>query len=492
LAKRGNIYLTDYSQSSKVLAAANKTINILYSNNKQLSSDISSIAEKLSGIVPIDKAKIELKLSETGKSYQVISRDVTSQEADNIKKLNIRGITVASQIERTYPMDDLVSHILGFVGFSGEERAGQYGVEAFYNTTLGGGEIQGKDLILTIDLNIQETIAAKLSETLKKLDSPSGTIIVQEPKTGNILAMVSSPSFDPNNYWASDYITYINPAVQEVYEPGSSFKPVTMAGAIDQGVITPETTYTDSGQVVIADRTIKNFDEKAHGVKTMREVLQMSLNTGVVFVEDKMGDDTFLNNVVAFGFGSKTGIDLSGEVGGNISQLFNNRKINFATASFGQGIAVTPIQLINAYSVIANGGKLMKPNIVSKIIDGDSSEKIEPKIIGAPINEKTAKTIQSMLTDVVDKGFDKARIKGYDIAGKTGTAQIPDESGGYMGQDRFIHNFVGFAPSYNARFVVLIKVDQPKGIKFAADSLSPVFGDIAKYLIRYFNIPPTR
>jgi cell division protein FtsI/penicillin-binding protein 2 len=225
----------------------------------------------------------------------------------------------------------------------------------------------------------------------------------------------------------------------------------------------------------------------------MSEVLQKSLNTGVIFAQNKTGSDQFLNHVVAFGFGQKTGVDLGGEISGNISNLYSGREINLATAAFGQGVAVTPLQLINAYSAIANGGKLMKPQLAESIIRPDgATEQIKPEIIGAPISEETARQMQKMLVDVVDKGFDKARIKGYDIAGKTGTAQIPGGDGGYLTDDQFIHNFVGFAPAYSARFAVLIKIDKPQGIKFAADSLSPVFGDISRYLIRHFNVPPTR
>ena len=179
---------------------------------------------------------------------------------------------------------------------------------------------------------------------------------------------------------------------------------------------------------------------------------------------------------------------------GNIANLYSGRKINFLTASFGQGIAVSPLQLINAYSAIANGGKLMHPYLVKEVVRPDGTTvKTKPTILGTPINEKTSIQLKSMLVDVVDKGFDKARIRGYDIAGKTGTAQIPDPNGGgYLADDQFIHDFVGFAPAFAPKFVVLIRMDRPKGIKFAADSLSPVFGDIARYLIRYFNIPPTR
>jgi len=385
-----------------------------------------------------------IPISKRGNIYfSDYSQSISAKNIAAANKLKIKGANGVSQMDRSYPMDFLASHVLGFVGYSGKQRAGQYGIEGYYDSILGGKN--SDDLILTIDKNIQEIVEAKLSETLKKWSSISGTIIVQDPKTGNILAMASSPSFDPNNYSDYDFKNYLNPAVQQLYEPGSSFKPITMAGAINIGAVAAETTYTDTGAATVADRVIKNFDEKAHGVKTMREVLELSLNTGAVFVENKMGDDAFLNTAVAFGFGQKTGIDLSGEINGNISELYNNRKINFATASFGQGIAVTPIQLINAYSVIANGGKLMKPNVVREIDSTDGKKQtIKPKILGAPITEKTAKTIQSMLTDVVDKGFDKARIKGYDVAGKTGTAQIPDQSGGYMGEDQFIHNFVGF------------------------------------------------
>ncbi|MEK7506522.1 MAG: penicillin-binding protein 2 [Patescibacteria group bacterium] len=395
---------------------------------------------------------------------------------------------------RLYPLNTSAAQVLGFVGFSGAKRAGQYGVEAYYNETL----TAGGDLVLTLDKNIQDFAETKLEQVLKKWSAPAGTIVIQDPKTGAILAMASSPSYDPNNYGSYKLQNFINPASQEVYEPGSSFKPITLAAALDSGAVTPETKYIDSGTVEIASYTIKNFDEQSHGVQTMRQVLERSLNTGAIFAEQKTGDDNFLNYVVNFGFGQKTGVDLAGETSGNITNLYTGRKINFLTASFGQGIAVTPIQLISAYSVIANNGKLLRPYLVREIVNQDGSKQVaKPKILGSPISEKTARDLQSMLIDVVDKGFDKARIKGYAVAGKTGTAQIPNSTATSAGEigylsNQFIHNFVGFAPADNPRFTVLIKMDRPQGIKFAADSLSPVFGEIARYLIRYFNIPPTR
>lgn len=408
-------------------------------------------------------------------------------------------------IQRAYPKDQFASHVLGFVGFEGAQRVGQYGVESYYNNILnglartqrphffGGNDKEGEDIVLTIDPTIQSYAEAKLDALLKKWSSHHGTIIVQEPSTGAILAMASSPSFDPNTYQSYAYDIYINPASQELFEPGSSFKAVTMAAAINAGVVTPNTTYDDTGQVTIGTYTIKNFNEKANGIQTMRQVLEHSLNTGTIFAERKLGDDAFLNYVVSFGFGEKTGVDLAAEVSGNIRNLYEGRAINFATASFGQGVAVTPLQLVNAYSAIANGGRLMRPYVVKEVVHANgTTTPTKPEIIDAPITEKTATTMKSLLVGVVDSGFDKARVKGYDIAGKTGTAQIPDEKGGYLENKQFIHNFVGFAPAYDPRFTILIKMDRPQGITFAADSLSPVFGDMAEFLLRYFKIPPTR
>ncbi len=532
ISGRGSIYFSGASSNAgRNIVATNKSSIYLYSDNKVLNLSPAEISAKISEIIKTDPKEIEKKLSQKDKSYQLIATDLTASQTEKIKNLKITGISTSSQIDRSYPLGVSFAHALGFVGFNGTVRAGQYGLEAFYNDVLKGKSNstildsglssktyqsvlsffgikqkqgsnaraqktpveEGSDIVLSMDNNIQSLAETKLNQVLKKWQSPSGTIIIQDPKTGSILAMVSSPSFDPSHYSDYGFKDFINPVNQEVYEPGSSFKPITMSGAIDHKAVNPETTYNDIGEFNVAGYKIKNFDEKAHGVQTMRQVLQKSLNTGAIFAEQKTGDDDFLNSVVAFGFGQKTGIDLAGEISGNISNLYSGRQINFATASFGQGIAVTPIQLINAYSAIANGGKLMWPHLAAKIIHTDGSEtRIEPKIINSPISESTASQIQSMLVDVVDKGFDKARIAGYDVAGKTGTAQIPAPDGGYLDNDQFIHNFVGFAPAYNARFTILIKIDRPKGIKFAADSLSPVFGDIARYLIRYFNIPPTR
>lgn len=526
LAGRGNIYFSDYSSGNKKIAAANRSAFFLYSNNSLV--DSRQAAEQIAPILKREVSLLEAVFEQKNKNYLVVERNLSKERADKIKALKLPGLTVASEISRFYSNSTLAAPVLGFVGFEGNQRVGQYGVEFYYDDILSGvlrtldfrgnrtysdilqslkfwdkadsqteGEEpknqDGSDVVLTIDYNIQSMIEVRLNALIKKWSAAGGSIIVQDPATGAILAMTSSPSFDPNNYSNYELGAFINPNVQEVFEPGSSFKPLTMAGAIDSGAITPDTTYTDTGEVRVGGYAIHNFDQKSNGIQTMRQVLQHSLNTGAIFAEEKTGDDKFLNYVVGFGFGQKTGVDLGGEANGNISNLYSGRKINFLTASFGQGIAVTPLQLVNAYSVIANGGKLMKPYIVKEIILADGTIKeTKATVLGAPIKEMTSSQLKSMLVDVVEKGFDRARINGYDVAGKTGTAQIPDTRGGYLENDQFIHDFVGFAPAYSPRFVILIKMDKPQGIKFAADSLSPVFGDIARYLIRYFNIPPTK
>ena len=345
---------------------------------------------------------------------------------------------------------------------------------------------------MTIDKNIQAYAEDKLESVLKKWNAQGGTIIVQDPNTGKILAMADKPSFDPNNY--SDYQPglFLNKSVQEVFEPGSSYKPITMSAGLDLGKVTPQTTFTDVGFIQAAGYTIHNFSDKVFGFQTMSQVLEKSINTGAMFVENLVGDENFLNYAINIGFGQRTGIDLPGEVNGDITNLYSGRKINYLTASFGQGIAVTPMQLINAYSAIANGGKLMKPYVVEKIIKEGGDEVVtKPEIMSIPFSEKTSGKLKTMLVGAVDNGFDKAKIKGYDIAGKTGTAQIPDGKGGYD-EKEFIHNFLGFAPAYDPKFVILIKMDRPRGIAFAADSLSPTFREMAAFLINYFKIPPTR
>lgn len=523
---RGNIYIQDPKASDaadgRYLVATNKKFPDAYAV-PTLIDDANVAAQKLAPIVKQDQSVLAGILDSKTSGSKVFARRLNDEQVSAITALGIKGIKIQYEMDRYYPNGSLLSNVLGFLGYTDQGRTGQYGIEGYLDDELsgrqtaaapaaasdGGGGLsviksifvsnkqaaapRPADIVLTIDRNIQSFVENELASTLKKWNATGGTIIVQDPKTGKILAMADQPNFDPNNYSSSPTQNYLNRSTQEVFEPGSSFKPITMSMGLNLGKITPDTTYTDPGVIDIAGRQIHNFDNLAHGTVSMTSVLEKSLNTGAAFVENLVGQDQFLNYVINFGFGQKSGIDLPGEVNGDIGNLYSGRQVNFVTASFGQGIAVTPIQLIGAYSAIANGGKLMRPYLVDRIVyEGGTVETTKPEVVGIPISEKTSEQLRTMLVNVVDRGFDKARIKGYDIAGKTGTAQIPSPNGGYEPQGNFIHDFMGFAPASDPKFAILIKMDRPKGITFAADSLSPTFRDVAQYLINYYNIPPTR
>ena len=315
-----------------------------------------------------------------------------------------------------------------------------------------------------------------------------------EPQTGKIVAMSSYPTFNPNNYNTEDIANFTNSNISQVYEPGSVFKVITMAAGIDAGLVAPSTTYTDIGEVQVDDRTIKNSDLKAHGQQTMTQVLEASLNTGAVFVVQKLGKYLFNKYLGQFGFTHLTGIDLKGEVDAQIKDVRQVRDVDLATMAFGQGIAVTPIQMLAAVGAIANDGRLMKPHIVDRILYPSGAVSIDPVVEGQAISSQTAQLVSAMMVSVVENGHgQKAGVPGYWIAGKTGTAQIPSPNGGYLdGFGNTIGTFVGFGPVENPRFVMLTRVDKPKDVQFAESSAAPLFGQIAKFLLDYWRIPPTR
>lgn len=519
---RGNIFISDKDGATHVAATNKKFPSIAVVPTKVLPDQLDDAREFISSFTTLPKDKVDTILRSKSDYLRILPGHITNEQVAQIKEKDLRGVSVSYVTDRYYPNASLASDVIGFLGYDGNNRSGQYGIESFYDKDLFGTKdptalagvtdtllslIPGyspasnsmsaatarpKDVVLTIDKNIQDFVEDKLDTLLKQWSATKGSIIVQDPITGKILAMVDRPTFDPNAYASADQSTFLNSNLQEIFEPGSSFKPFTMAAGLDSGKVTPQTTFEDTGSVQIAGYKIKNFSDKVFGKSTMTQVLEKSINTGVMFVENAIGDDTFLNYIINLGFGQRTGIDLPGEVNGDVTNLYAGRKINFLTASFGQGIAVTPLQLINGYSAIANGGKLMRPYIVEKVVgEGGNEVATKPEILGIPFSEKTATKLKTMLVSVVDVGFDKARITGYDVAGKTGTAQIPAKGGGYLA-DQYIHSFAGFAPAYNPKFVILIKMDKPQGITFAADSLSPVFRDIAAFLLQYYNIPPSR
>jgi len=491
-APRGNIYFIDRN-NNLIPAALNKDYSMIYAVPAEVQGDVKqSYAEKLAPIVNLPVEELEKILSKPNDLYELLIEKATPEQIKEIKNLNLKGIYIGSHLLRFYPFEDLASHVLGFVGPAGETTNGRYGVESYFNEMISGkaGEIKenkiiepeaGKDLILTIDRNIQAQAEEVLKKLIEDYQATSGSVIVQEPQTGKILAMGNFPNFDPNNYSKFNIGTFLNPAVQLVYEPGSVFKLITMSAGIDSGKITPETTYTDTGSVTFNGKTIQNWDLKAHGLQTMTGVLEQSINTGAVFTQRKTGPDIFYNYLIKFGFNEPTGIALPGEVKGNINNLKNGQDIDFATASFGQGVAVTPIGLISAISAIANDGVLMKPLILT-------DEK--PQVTRRVISSETAKKITQMMVSAVEKNK-IAVISNYSVAGKTGTAFVPDfNKKGYT--DEVINTYIGFTPAFNPKFVILIKLDKPKGSPLAGQTVVPAFRELARFLLNYYNIAPDK
>lgn len=522
---RGDIFVLEKDGQVSVLAT-NILANYVYVSPPKV-KDIQDTAQKLSDILNLPKDELINKISDRDNLYVPIKKRLTQKEIEAIKEFNLPGVYLQNYEVRYYPQDEFAAHILGFV--SGENK-GQYGIEGYYDDLLKGEAklvnknngfsnslkdisenlalffkenvikntnsiTRGASLILTINPDIQFFAKELLEKYQDELGFKSGTVIVADPMSGKILALVNYPSFNPNQYYLQkDFSIFQNSAIQKLYEPGSAFKPFTIAAALNENKITPDTTYVDEGKVKIGGYVIYNYGRRVWGERTMTEVLERSINTGAIFAEKKMGHDLFLEYVKKFGFLEPTGIDLQGEIFSLNAPLQQGREINFATASFGQGIEMTPIQLITAFASLINGGYLLQPYVVDKIItsEGDVIE-TEKKIKRRVISDETSSKISAMLVNVVENGSGKlARIPGYYIGGKTGTAQVAWSSlgikkAGYSNET--IQTFIGFAPAFNPRFIILVKLDNPK-TRTAEYSAAPLFKDLAKYILDYWEIPP--
>lgn len=484
--------------------------------------ETADINEKKSEIV----GEYLQKLEKVDDPYEPIKSKVDDDTINSLLQANLAGINYFSQDYRYYPDGNVGSQMLGFLGYDSDNKIGRYGLEGFFNQELTGKfgiinaersgtgkliiindsgneqPVNGSDLTLTINRAIEYFACTKLDEAAQKHGADGGSVIMMDPRTGAIIAMCSWPNYDPNNYNEVNNISvYNNPAIFSAYEPGSVFKIMTMAAGLDLNEVTPDTTYVDHGSVMISGwpKPIKNSDlatHGGHGVTTMTQVLESSLNTGAVFVSQKIGSDNLVSYVKNFGFGDKTGIELETESAGNISSLTAKkvRPIAAATASFGQGITVTPLQILTAYAAVANGGILMKPYIVSAIIKPDGSEEVtQLQQIRRVISERAALLLTGMMVNVVENGTAKrAKVPGYYVAGKTGTAQIA-EKGGYSSDvyDTW-HTFIGFVPSDNPKFVMITKLDRPKDALFAESTAVPLFGEIAQFALNYYQIPKER
>lgn len=464
-------------------------------------------------------ATLVARLSKPDDPYEPVARNVTDEQLKLIEALNVDGLAWLIEDARSYPEPGFGGHVLGFVGRDGDgQPIGRYGLEGYFEDFLSGsagnlysqtdasgrwigvGErhfrpaIDGGDLLLTVDRTLQAAVCEILHEGVAQFDADSGTAIVMDPATGRILAMCGAPDFYPAEYNEVDSISaYNNPAIFTAYEPGSIFKPITMAAALDVGAVTPESRFVDPGFVEIDQFTIRNAADGVFGDVSMIEVLEESINTGMVWTMRQMGRDTLQDYIKKFGFGELTGIELKSEVEGNISSLDKDAEVYPATASFGQGITTTPIQMVAAYSAMANSGLLMRPYIVEEMRYPDGTvEKVHPQPLGQVIQPKTATTIGAMLVSVVEYGHGKkAGVPGYYIAGKTGTAQIARN--GVYSATEFNGSFAGFGPVNDPKFAMIVKIENPKkGVIYAESTAAPVFGKIAAFLLEYYGVAPER
>ena len=515
---RGNIYFT--AKDGTTVAAATVVNGFKLAIDPALIQDADETAASINAIVPINQDSFLEKAAKKNDPYEEIVDHIEQPAADELTARALPGVSLYRQKWRFYPGNELASRVIGFVSYNKKnELAGNNGLESYYNDVLSrdsnnfyvnffaeifanvkSSVFQNTSTTGDIVTSIEPTVQSQFEDVVNGIRSTwaSDTVggIVMDPYTGEIVAMAVSPSFDLNNFGSvKDASIYTNPFAQSRYEMGSIVKPIVMAGAIDVGAVTPTTTYNDSGSVTINGKTLNNFDKKGRGNGVpMQRVLNESLNTGMVFVEQKMGKDNFKKYLVdRFKLGEKTGIDLPGEVNGSVGSLKDNNDINYAAASFGQGIATSPINIVRGFAALANGGTMVTPHIATSIVDtGGDVTQIEHKASDDRVlKPETISTIANMLVHVVDDGYHRG-LAHYTVAAKTGTAQIarPDGTGYYT--DRNLHSLIGFFPASKPRYVLYLFNVYPKGALYAIQTLGDPFFNMVQFLGNYYEIAPDR
>lgn len=512
-AKRGEIFSADGFP-----LVSNEKVYLIYGEPNKIKIPVEEIAKKIASFFE-EEAREELeeiikeRLSRQDLLWVPLKRKVSREIKEKIEGLEIEGIGFEEEEKRVYPESSMAAHLLGFVGFdkNGEEK-GYFGLEGFYNLELRGkpgivrqekdalgnpillGEdkseekVDGRDLTLTLERSVQYIVEEKLKKGLKRYGAVSGSVVVMEPKTGAILAMASFPNYDPSFYWRYDKSLFPNPVIASSYEPGSTFKVIVMAAALDAGAVKPEAKCDKcDGPRKIGKYTIKTWNDKYYPGSSLKEIIQHSDNVGMVFVAEKLGIEKLYDYLQKFGFGQPTGIDLQEEASPPLREKSDWKFIDLATASFGQGIAVTPLQMVRAVGVIANEGKLVKPFVVKKIRSEKGVEEIRPAPSLRVIKPATARLVTEMMVNAVENGEAKwAKPKGFKIAGKTGTAQIP--VAGHYDEEKTIASFVGFAPADEPKFVMLVTLREPTTSPWGSETAAPLWFDIAKELFLYYGI----
>jgi cell division protein FtsI (penicillin-binding protein 3) len=450
---------------------------------------------------------------DSGAEWLFVRRRLPEETAVRIAALHLGGLGFEMEPKRLYPNGAVGAQVLGFVN---DDGVGQYGVEGRYATELSGtpGRLvvardpanrelalglrtavpakNGDDLSLTIDLAVQNAVERELAAVVEREKAAGGAIVVLDPKDGAILAIASSPTYDPGRVASADAEALRNRAISWTYEPGSTMKAITVAAALDKGVVTPSTSYEDRGCAMIGGRTLCNAGFRSYGQTTITQILARSQNAGAVFVASKLGANDLNAYLNSFGFGQRTGVDLSAETTGIVRPLAEWYPVDLGTISFGQGLSVTPLQLASAYAAIANGGTLYRPYVVASRRGADGEHRTAPVAVRRVISEETSATLVTMLTTTVDTGIaNAAAIKGYSVAGKTGTAQIPSDDGRYV-DDAYISSFAGFVPAIDPRMVVVVVLERPQSKLLGTVPAMNTFKAIATDGLRYARVQPDR
>lgn len=518
---RGTIFFTQ-KDGVQISAASLKSGFVLAMKpNLVKAGGAEDIYNKILPFVPdLDHDDFITKANKTNDPYEELRKKIDQDVGEKLSKLKLPGITLYQDKWRYYPGGTLASNVLGFMGYKGNEFAGRYGLEREYDdvlsrtqsnayanffvetfsnikkTVIDGKTLEG-DIVTTIEPKTQAYIEEMITKISKQYSSERTGAIIMNPQTGDVYAMGLNPSFDSNDLKnVKDTALFRNDLVESVYEMGSIMKPLTMSAGVDIGAVNSQTTYTDTGSATFNKKTISNFDKKGRGVITLQCALARSLNTGFAFIEQKIGNATFGNYFTKYGFGNKTGIDLPNEASGLISNIQPPRNIDieYVTASFGQGISVTPIETIHAFSAIANGGVMVKPRLVKEInYKIGTSKKIPVQFDERVIKEDSALEVVNMMVNNFDTTLKSGVYKNpnYSIAVKTGTAQMVRGGSGYA-DNIHLHSFIGFLPAYNPKFLVFIYTINPRGVNYSSDTLAIPFIDLTKFLISYYQVAPDR
>jgi len=508
-ARRGEILYADNQP-----LVTNEECFLVFAQPKKIENK-ENLAQKLSSILEMDEATIAAQLAQKNLYWVPIKHKVKKEKADEIKALDLVGIGFQEESKRFYPEGSSSAHLVGFVGSdtAGKDK-GYFGLEGYYGRELTGrpgfltvekdpqgnpiltssrdefSKENGDTLFLNIDRGVQYILERKLKLGLEKYGAKAGGVTLMDPKTGKILGMASFPSYDPEKFLDFEEDRYKNPLIADSFEPGSVFKVIVMAAALDQKVVEVNTLYDEKGPVAIGGYKIKTWNEEYGGRITMTQVLERSSNVGMVWVASQLEKRNLLSYLRKFGFSQKSGIDLQEEFSPELRPEDEWREIDLATASFGQGIAVTPIQMVRAVAVIANDGMLVRPYMVKKIIKEDGRvEEIKPQIERKVIKPETAAVLTEMMVSAVENGEAKwVKPKGFRIAGKTGTAQIP--VAGHYDTEKTIASFIGFAPADDPKFIMLVTLREPSASPWGSETAAPLFFDIIKELFTYYGLSP--